>query len=84
MIGYTDRKSTNKVLPGYIIRDRYIVGHLIDKGTCGQVYKIVDLQNRQVPLAIKVTEQSDLFEMENQIKRQVWKKSCDETIAKMM
>lgn len=61
---------------GSIFQDRYKVEHLIDKGLCGKVYSVVDLQseNNHQPLVIKVSEQYKLLAKEVKTMSNIWHK----------
>ena len=78
---YEEQKGS---LRGHVIRDRYLIGSQIDEGSCGKVFIVVDLKNREIPLAIKVCQHSELFETENEIMRQIWNKSMEPNMAKLI
>ena len=45
----------NDQITGSIILDRYLIGRLIDKGDCGNVYKVTDLKDKKRALVIKIS-----------------------------
>jgi hypothetical protein len=44
----------NNRFPESVLDGRYVIGRLIDKGSFGQVFKVVDLQDSSLPLVMKV------------------------------
>ena len=62
-------------LPGQIIRGKYEVGRLLDRGSCGEVHKVLDLNDHEVQLAMKVSQKSAQFSKEISMMRKIWKKS---------
>ena len=48
-------------IEGAVLKNRYLVCRQLDEGSFGQVYKCVDLQDKQRPLVIKVSSQYKIF-----------------------
>jgi hypothetical protein len=42
-------------IEGSILKERFTIARLIDCGSFGKVYKCIDLQNKNRPLVIKIT-----------------------------
>jgi len=44
-------------LKGSCLKERYMIGDLIDRGTSGQVYEAIDIEDDQrKPLVIKISQ----------------------------
>ena len=54
----------SKSLTGYLISNRYLIGRKIDQGSCGEVYKCVDVNNNETPLVLKVSDNRKLMKQE--------------------
>ena len=54
----------NKI-EGSVLKGRFEIGRLIDKGSFGKVYKCVDLQDKNRPLVVKIA--SDYKQFGNEI-----------------
>jgi len=42
-------------IEGSILKERFAIGRLIDQGSFGKVYKCIDLNNKNRPLVVKIT-----------------------------
>lgn len=51
-------------LTGCILKRRYLVGRQLDAGSFGRVFKIIDLQDKEAPLVMKVCEDHRMFAKE--------------------
>ena len=67
-------QSVNSNFTGSILNGRYYVGRLLDKGSFGQVFKIVDLQDKTRPLAMKVQPTTHIFEKEIHAMKSIWRR----------
>lgn len=61
-------------LEGTILKDKYMVGRLIDRGSFGKVYKVTDTANSDRPLVIKVSNQNELIAKEIKTMKNIWRK----------
>lgn len=51
-------------LKGAVIKERFVIGRLLDRGSFGKVYKIVDINDKHRPLVIKMSEEVQAFALE--------------------
>ena len=51
-------------IKGTLLLNRYLVERLIDQGSCGQVYKCIDIENPDRPLVIKVSDNREIMKKE--------------------
>ena len=49
-----------------------MICRLIDKGSFGQVFKVIDLEEKEKPLAMKLQPTSHLFEKEIRALKSIW------------
>ena len=61
-------------LEGNLISSKYMVGRMIDEGSFGQVYKIVDIADQSRPLVMKVCPDYKVFGHEINTMKRVHKK----------
>ena len=54
----------NKI-EGSVLKGRYAIGRLIDRGSFGRVFKCIDLQDKNRPLVVKIA--SDYKQFGNEI-----------------
>ena len=58
-------------LYGQELKDRFLICRLLDKGSFGKVYKIVDRKNKTYPLVIKICENVKAFKKEIKAMRNI-------------
>lgn len=63
----------NKI-EGSVLKTRYVIGRLIDKGSFGKVFKCIDLQNKNRPLVVKIASDYKQFGNEINSMRKIYKK----------
>lgn len=56
--GKAQRIHRNRI-EGTVLANRFTVGSLIGKGACGKVFKVYDSQNKNVPMALKISPHID-------------------------
>ena len=49
---------------GCILKSRYLIGRQLDQGSFGKIYKVIDLEDKDRPLVIKICAQTNLFAKE--------------------
>ena len=57
-----------------MIDGRYYIGRLIDRGSFGFVYKVVDMQDKKKPLAMKVQPTTHIFQKEIHSLKSIWRR----------
>ena len=62
-------------LTGQVLKQRYLIGRHIDNGSFGQVYKIIDLINKERPLVIKISSDLKLFGKEINAMKKAYKQA---------
>lgn len=62
-------------LTGCILQRRYLVGRALDAGSFGRVFKVVDLQDKELPLVMKVCEDHRMFAKEISAMHNIYKKA---------
>jgi casein kinase 1 len=64
----------NNKMEGSVLKQRYTIGRLIDKGSFGHVYKCIDIQNQSRHLVVKVANDYKQFGNEINAMRRISKK----------
>ena len=59
-----DVDVVSEEVTGCILKRRYLIGRQVDRGSFGRVYKVIDLQDQERPLVIKVCDDYKLFAKE--------------------
>ena len=62
-------------IEGAVLKERYHVQRLIDQGSFGKVYKVVDSKNKTLPLAIKICSDHSKFGKEIKIMKKIYKQT---------
>jgi serine/threonine protein kinase len=61
-------------IEGSILKERFAIGRLIDRGSFGKVYKCIDLVNKNRPLVVKITNDYKQFGAEINAMRKIYSK----------
>ena len=60
-------------LENAVVKDRYVIQRHLDNGEYGHIYKVLDSQNKNLPLVMKITEDCKAFKVEVHIMKKVSK-----------
>jgi len=66
----------NKI-EGSVLKGRYAIGRLIDRGSFGRVFKCIDLQDKNRPLVVKIASDYKQFGNEINSMRKIYKKKSN-------
>jgi hypothetical protein len=60
-------------ITGALLKERYCIQTLLDQGSFGKVYRLVDLKNKKRPLVVKICKDYKNFGYEIQAMRKIYK-----------
>ena len=56
---------------GQLLKNKYVIGRLIDQGSYGKVYKAIDIEDKHKPLVVKIAQDYKTFGKEINAMRKV-------------
>lgn len=65
----------NGEIVGSILKKRFCIQSLLDQGSFGKVYRLIDLKNKKLPLVVKISPDYKNFGKEIHAMRKIYKKS---------